>query len=65
MMISHIHLTICEGRYHQVKRMLQAVGSEVLYLKRISFGTLTLDDSLEKGSYRALTEEEITALRNK
>ena len=62
---THIHLTICEGRYHQVKRMLQAVGSEVLYLKRISFGTLTLDDSLEKGSYRALTEEEITALRNK
>lgn len=62
---THVHLTICEGRYHQVKRMLQAVGSEVLYLKRISFGTLTLDDSLEKGSYRALTEEEITALRNK
>ena len=62
---THIHLTICEGRYHQVKRMLQAVGSEVLYLKRISFGTLTLDDSLEKGSYRALIEEEITALRNK
>ena len=62
---TYIHLTICEGRYHQVKRMLQAVGSEVLYLKRISFGTLTLDDSLEKGSYRALTEEEITALRNR
>ncbi len=62
---THIHLTICEGRYHQVKRMLQAVGSEVLYLKRISFGTLTLDESLEKGSYRALTEEEITALRNR
>lgn len=62
---THIHLTISEGRYHQVKRMLKAVGSEVLYLKRISFGALTLDESLEKGSYRALTEEEITALRNK
>lgn len=62
---THIHLTICEGRYHQVKRMLQAVGSEVLYLKRVSFGALTLDESLEKGSYRALTEEEITALRNR
>ena len=62
---THIHLTISEGRYHQVKRMLKAVGSEVLYLKRISFGALTLDGSLEKGSYRALTEEEITALRNK
>lgn len=62
---THIHLTICEGRYHQVKRMLKAVGSEVLYLKRVSFGTLTLDDTLEKGSYRPLTEEEITALRNR
>lgn len=62
---THIHLTISEGRYHQVKRMLKAIGSEVLYLKRISFGALTLDDTLEKGSYRALTEEEITALRNR
>ena len=62
---THINLTICEGRYHQVKRMLKAVGSEVLYLKRVSFGTLTLDDTLEKGSYRPLTEEEITALRNR
>lgn len=62
---THIHLTICEGRYHQVKRMLKAIGSEVLYLKRVSFGALTLDESLEKGSCRALTEEEITALRNR
>lgn len=62
---THINLTISEGRYHQVKRMLKAIGSEVLYLKRISFGALTLDESLEKGSYRALTEEEITALRNR
>lgn len=62
---THIHLTICEGRYHQVKRMLQAVGSEVLYLKRVTFGALVLDETLDKGSYRALTEEEITALRNR
>lgn len=62
---THIHLTICEGRYHQVKRMLHAVGSEVLYLKRISFGTLILDEALPKGSYRALTEEEITALKDR
>ena len=62
---THIHLTICEGRYHQVKRMLQAVGSEVLYLKRVTFGALVLDETLEKGNYRALTEEEITALRNR
>ena len=62
---THIHLTICEGRYHQVKRMLQAVDSEVLYLKRVTFGALTLDESLEKGSYRSLTEEEITTLKDR
>lgn len=62
---NHILLTICEGRYHQVKRMLHTVGSEVLYLKRISFGTLTLDESLQKGSYRALTEEEIKLLKDR
>ena len=60
---THIYLTICEGRYHQVKRMLSHVGSSVLYLKRVSFGPLKLDDSLPKGSYRALMEEEISALR--
>lgn len=61
---THIHLTISEGRYHQVKRMLLAVGSEVLYLKRISFGVLSLDEALEKGAYRALTEEEIYAAKH-
>ena len=62
---THIHLTICEGRYHQVKRMLSAVGSEVLYLKRITFGALALDENLLKGSFRALTEEEVALLRQK
>ncbi len=62
---THILLTIHEGRYHQVKRMLSAVGSQVLYLKRMTFGSLTLDNSLEKGAYRALTEDEIVALRTK
>ena len=61
----HILLAIHEGRYHQVKRMLTAVGSQVLYLKRITFGPLTLDEKLEKGSYRALTEIEIEQLRNR
>ena len=61
----HILLTIHEGRYHQVKRMLTAVGSQVIYLKRITFGPLTLDEKLEKGSYRALTEIEIEQLRNR
>ena len=62
---NHIHLTICEGRYHQVKRMLAAVGSEVLYLKRVCFGPLSLDETLPKGSYRALTEAEITQLKQR
>ena len=56
-------LTITEGRFHQVKRMLFAVGNEVVYLKRLSMGALTLDGRLSKGEYRALTEEEKTALR--
>ena len=51
-------LTITEGRFHQVKRMLQAVGNEVVYLKRLSMGALVLDETLPKGSWRALTEEE-------
>lgn len=44
------YLIISEGRKHQVKRMLKAVGCYVVYLKRISIGELTLDESLEKGS---------------
>ena len=51
-------LTITEGRFHQVKRMLQAVGNEVVYLKRLSMGALVLDETLPKGSWRVLTEEE-------
>lgn len=51
-------LTITEGRFHQVKRMLQAIGNEVVYLKRLSMGALVLDETLSKGSWRALTEEE-------
>lgn len=61
---THLLLTICEGRFHQVKRMLQAVGSQVLYLKRISFGSLMLDEALEKGTFRPLCEEEILQLRS-
>ncbi|MDE7185199.1 MAG: 16S rRNA pseudouridine(516) synthase, partial [Lachnospiraceae bacterium] len=53
-----MELTITEGRFHQIKRMVQAVGGSVTYLKRLSMGTLLLDESLPKGSYRALTEQE-------
>lgn len=60
----HIFLTIHEGRYHQVKRMLTAVDSQVLYLKRMTFGPLSLDESLEKGSYRALTDLEVQLLKD-
>ncbi|MCH5262316.1 MAG: rRNA pseudouridine synthase [Lachnospiraceae bacterium] len=58
-----ITLTIIEGKFHQVKRMLYAVGNEVVYLKRLRMGTLTLDQELPKGSYRRLTEEETENLR--
>lgn len=53
------YLTISEGRKHQVKRMLKAVGCRVVYLKRISVGTIVLDESLKKGEYRQLSESEI------
>ena len=63
--ISEIELTICEGKFHQVKRMFEAVGKEVVYLKRISMGNLILDEKLSIGEYRHLTEEEILMLKNK
>ena len=59
-----VKITICEGRYHQVKRMFEAVGYEVVYLKRISMGGLLLDN-IPTGSYRKLSEEEVDKyLRN-
>ncbi len=58
-----ILLTIREGRFHQVKRMLQAVGNEVVYLKRLSMGSLRLPEDLEKGAYRPLSEEEIYKIK--
>ena len=60
--VSEIHLTIQEGKFHQVKRMFEAVGKKVIYLKRISMGTLYLDENLKLGEYRALTEEELKQL---
>ena len=59
---SIITLTITEGKFHQVKRMLHAVDNEVLYLKRIRMGNLVLDERLEKGAYRRLEKWEITGL---
>lgn len=61
---SEILLTISEGKFHQVKRMVKAVGKEVAYLKRISMGSLTLPAELSPGECRPLKEEELAALKN-
>ena len=58
-----IHLTIHEGKFHQVKRMLKAVDNEVISLKRLTFGSLKLEDALKPGEYRVLSEAEVTNLR--
>lgn len=60
-----IFLTIYEGKFHQVKRMLKAVGNEVVYLKRQKMGNLLLDETLKLGEYRKLTTEEIEILNNR
>lgn len=58
-----ILLTIHEGRFHQVKRMLEAVDNEVVFLRRLSMGSLVLDDDLKPGDYRELTDQEINELK--
>lgn len=60
--ISEIELMIMEGKFHQVKRMFEAVGKKVIYLKRLSMGELSLDESLKVGDYRPLTKEELKKL---
>ncbi|HBK0208900.1 TPA: pseudouridine synthase, partial [Staphylococcus pseudintermedius] len=55
-------VTIQEGKYHQVKRMFHAIDNEVVGLKRVSIGDLTLDSSLSPGAYRSLTEDELKLL---
>ena len=56
-------VTLTEGRFHQIKRMFEARGHEVVYLKRLSMGSLKLDESLDEGEYRKLTDEELSSLR--
>lgn len=63
--ISEIELVIQEGKFHQVKRMFEAVQMKVLYLKRIKMGSLALDDKLALGQYRKLNENEITLVKDK
>lgn len=60
---SEIHVTITEGKFHQVKRMFEAVDKYVTYLKRISMGEWQLDNDLEKGEYRELTLQELEYLQ--
>lgn len=61
--MSEIRVTIQEGKFHQVKRMFAAVGKKVLFLKRLSMGTLVLDEKLQPGEARRLTGEELEGLR--
>ncbi|MGO0904174.1 pseudouridine synthase [Clostridioides difficile] len=62
---SEIELTIHEGKFHQVKRMFESVDKKVVYLKRLSMGNLKLDESLELGEYRELTDEEVKLIEEK
>lgn len=62
---SSCFVTIKEGKFHQIKRMFNAVNNEVIYLKRISMGKIKLDESLKLGEYRHLTEEEVNLLKKR
>lgn len=57
--LSKINITIKEGKYHQIKRMFQVFGRKVVYLKRLSFGNIQLDETLEEGQFRELNENEM------
>lgn len=56
------YITISEGRKHQIKRMMKVSGCNIFYLKRVSIGSVTLDETLEKGEFRQLTKAELTSL---
>lgn len=59
------YVTVQEGKYHQVKRMIKACGGAVVYLKRLSIGPVRLDESLKEGEIRELTEAEVSGLIDK
>jgi 16S rRNA pseudouridine516 synthase len=61
--VSQVEIIIYEGKFHQIKRMFQAVDKEVIYLKRMAMGNLKLDENLETGEYRELKEEELMLLQ--
>jgi 16S rRNA pseudouridine516 synthase len=62
--ISEIELIIFEGKFHQVKRMFEAVDKKVIYLKRIEMGPIKLDESIKEGECRELTDEELKLLKD-
>lgn len=57
-----MRLTLSEGRYHQVKRMFAAVGNRVVALHRERIGEIVMDEDLEPGQYRPLTEQEVASV---
>ena len=59
----HIHLTLSEGKYHQVKRMMEALGNRVQSLHRFQIGDIVLDPTLEPGDYRPLTAAEVSSIQ--
>lgn len=59
---THGKITLTEGKYHQIKRMLEAVDNKIIYLERIAFGGIELDPSLERGQWRYLTNDELNIL---
>ena len=59
---SLVRVTIAEGKFHQVKRMVAYCGKEVVNLQRLTMGTLTLDEDLKRGEWRRLTKEELEGL---
>lgn len=61
---SSVYVTISEGKFHQVKRMFNAVEKNVTFLERVKFGPISKDDSLERGEYRELTEEELKEIKS-
>ncbi len=63
--VSEIYVTICEGKFHQVKKMVSHVGKEVIYLQRVQMGALKLPEDLELGEYRKLTPNELELLFEK
>ena len=58
-----VRVTLHEGKYHQVKRMIAACGATVTYLKRVQLGNVRLDESLAPGEFRELAAEELASLR--